>query len=65
MQVVETIEGILEPYPTNTAVISYREGGEQKLWFIGAMKGLDNYESLKAHLAKVKPDAEFLWWAIK
>ena len=65
MQVVETMETILAPYPVNTAVISYRENGERKLWFIGAIKGLDNYESLKAHLAKVKPKAEFLWWAIK
>ena len=69
MQAIETIDEILDTYPTNTAVISYRDYGDsgyvQKLWFMGAMKGVDNYESLKEHLAKIKPGAEFLWWAIK
>ncbi len=39
--------------------------GSEKEWSIGAMYGVDNEQSLRAHVAKWLPSAEllsFVWW---
>lgn len=54
----------LDAYPVNTACIWYRENGELKSWFIGACEK-DNLETMRAHLAKWRPGAEFAGFALK
>jgi hypothetical protein len=57
---------VLDEYPANTACIRYRDGsGKEKDWFIGAIAGIDNEETLKNHLHRHLPAAEFIGWAIK
>lgn len=56
---------ILDNYPKNTACIRYVVKGRQNDWYIGALAEGDDEESLKAHLEKWYPSAEFIGWAIK
>lgn len=56
----------LDDYPPMTGLIRYRDGcGKVKDWFLGAHPEKDNEETLKAHLHKHLPAAEFIGWAIK
>jgi hypothetical protein len=41
-------------------VIRYREGGHVQEWSVGADAIHDDHESMRAHLARWKPDAEYL-----
>ncbi len=57
---------ILNEYSGNTACIRYRDGsGKIKDWFIGAIPGEDNEETLREHLRRSLPAAEFIGWVIK
>lgn len=56
----------LAKYPRNTACILLDDGsGKVKDWFISALPKCDNEATLRAHLAKYNPNAEFIGWAIK
>ncbi len=53
-------------YPANTACIQYRDGsGKVKDWFLGANPKHDNETTLRDHLRRSLPAAEFIGWAIK
>lgn len=41
-------------------LIYYEEGGVKKSWAVSAMPGKDNDETLKTHLKKWKPNAEYI-----
>lgn len=57
---------LLNDYPSNTGCIRYRDGsGKVKDWFIGAIPGRDNEETLREHLKRHLPAAEFIGWVIK
>jgi hypothetical protein len=56
---------LLKRYPRDTAIIRFRLDGEIVTWPIGALAGADSEASLRRHLAKWYPDAEFLECAIK
>lgn len=61
-EMLETIDD----FPLGTAVIVYRDGsGVVKDWAIGADPEMDDEKSLRAHLAKHLPAAEFIDFAIK
>ena len=54
----------LEKYPDDTAEIVYVLNGEQTVWYIGATAD-DDEASLRAHLQKWIPNAEFISSRIK
>ncbi len=57
---------VLAEYPKNTGCIRYRDGsGKVKDWFIGAERDRDNEKTLREHLRRYLPAAEFIGWAIK
>jgi hypothetical protein len=42
------------------AVIKYRENGEERTWGVGVLIGVDNESTMRTHLARWKPEAEFV-----
>lgn len=58
-------ESILIEYPKGTACIRFLIDGTERDWHISALAGVDNEETLRAHLRKHMPDAVFIGWAIK
>jgi hypothetical protein len=59
-------DSVLDDYEHGTACIHYRDGsGKVKDWYIGADPVKDNEETLRAHLHRYLPAAEFVGWAIK
>lgn len=65
-QSLELPPSVLDAYKPDTACIHYRDGsGKVKDWFIGAKRGVDNEATLRAHLKRHLPAAEFVGWAIK
>ena len=53
-------------YPTNTAIIRYKNvKGVYKEWAIGALKGEDNEQTLREYLERWVPGAIFVSCAIK
>jgi hypothetical protein len=43
-----------------TAIIFYQQGGRDKSLSVGCSVGVDNEVTLRAHLARWVPDAEFI-----
>ena len=59
---------LLELYPRCTALIRYRRpDGSIRDWFVGAVPGKDNEETLRKHLRRFTKSkkVEFIGWAIK
>ena len=57
---------VLSEYPKYTACIRYRDGsGKVKDWFIMAHPGKDNEQTIRDHLHRNMPAAEFIGWVIK
>jgi len=56
---------VLDAYPDHTAVIWFKDGNGVKDWFIGAEPETDNESTLREHLRRNLPAAEFLGCAIK
>ncbi len=57
---------VLADYPPNTGCIRYRDGsGKLKDWFIAATVSQDTEDTLREHLRKNLPAAEFIGWVIK
>jgi len=58
---------ILQDYPADTACIRYLKRDNFKIldWYIGAKKDLDNEYTLREHLQRHFPNAEFIGWALK
>ncbi len=54
-------KGMIEihEYPRGTAIIYYFEDGTEKQWAIGASV-LDNEETLRSHLLRWHPSAQFI-----
>jgi len=56
----------LRKYPEGTALIRYRIAqGEPRVWAVGALHGFDDAKTLRRHLRKWIPSAEFLGYATK
>jgi len=55
----------LDKFPDNTAIIRYKENGVIGDWAIGADPKKDNEETMRDHLRKWRPNAEFIDCAIK
>ena len=56
---------LLIDYPPSTACIRWRDGlGQVKDWFISA-SAKDTEETLRAHLQRFIPGAEFVGWVFK
>ena len=56
---------IMDQYPDYTAVIRYKFNGKVRDWAIGAHPTRDNEETLRQHLLRCLPYAEFLDYGIK
>lgn len=62
---VQWLLTLLDAYPSGTGVIRYRDGsGKEKDWFIGVTAD-DNEATLREHLKKHLPAADFVGWAVK
>ena len=56
----------LAQYPPNTAIIVYQvDDGPVKQWAIGAVDGVDDERTMRAHLERWKPEATFLGCAVR
>jgi hypothetical protein len=64
---MKDLKELIKEYPTCTALIRYAVNGRIFDWSIGARPGPkgDNEQTLRKHLARHKPDAEFLSCEIK
>ena len=58
-------KSVLKNYKAGTACIRYQIGGKIQNWFVSACYHTDTEESLREHLKKWLPNAEFIGWAIK
>lgn len=59
-------ESALDSHGPMTGCIRYRNGsGRVKDWFVWAHPERDNEETLRAHLHRYLPAAEFIGWCIK
>lgn len=58
-------KSVLKDYLKGTACIRFRLGGKIRNWFVSAHPRADNEQSLREHLKKRMPCAEFIGWAIK
>jgi len=61
----EPLRELLKNYPRFTGIIRFRYAGKVYDWAIGAHPKRDNEATLRTHLAKWRPAAEFIECAIK
>ena len=66
MKMSSELKRLIKKHKANTAIIRYRTPeGKIVTWAIGAIAGKDNEATLREHLNRYYPSAEFIGFVIK